>query len=189
MGFRVMYMSLTMRIGFFGGSFNPPHLGHLLAATYALKTFHLDQVWFAPVFNHPFGKHSIPFEHRTAMCKLLIEEFSPPFQVTEIEKELDHGGRTYLTLKELQKRHPKYEFGLVIGSDLKDQLQKWHHSDELQKEFNVYYVPRGEKDNPTSIPNISSTNIRADAYDPEIIKNVVTPEIHEYMERNKFYES
>ncbi|MCB0271439.1 MAG: nicotinate (nicotinamide) nucleotide adenylyltransferase [Bdellovibrionales bacterium] len=177
-----------MKIGFFGGTFNPPHLGHLLAATYALKTFDLDQVWFAPVFHHPFGKHSIPFEHRLAMCKLLIAELSPPFLVTDIEKEIAHEGKTYFTLKELQKRFPENTFSLVIGSDLQEQIKKWSHYNELQEEFTIHFVPRGEKDNPTSIPNISSTNVRADAYDTEIIKNVVTPEIHAYMEKNKFYD-
>lgn len=176
-----------MNIGFFGGSFNPPHLGHLLAATYALKTFDLDQVWFAPVFHHPFGKEMIPFEHRLNMCELLVAEFSPPFFVTSIEKEIHHGGKTFHTLTELSNRHPEHTFSLVIGSDLESQVQTWSHTEELQKNFVIHYVPRGKEDDPTSIPNISSTNIRLDRYDAQLIKNVVTPEIHAYIEKNKFY--
>lgn len=177
-----------MKIGFFGGSFNPPHLGHLLAATYALKTFDLDEVWFAPVYHHPFGKHSIPFEHRLKMCELLVAELNPPFRVTDIEKEIDHQGKTFFTLKELSNRYREHTFSLVIGSDLEDQVKTWNMYEDLTRDFSINYVPRGEEDNPTSIPNISSTNVRADAYDPEIIKNVVTPEIHDYMESNKFYD-
>ncbi|MEZ4820823.1 MAG: hypothetical protein R3A45_13425, partial [Bdellovibrionota bacterium] len=162
--------------------------GHLLAATYALKTFNLDEIWFAPVFHHPFGKQSIPFEHRLRMCELLVTELNPPFRVTDIEKDLAFDGKTYFTLQHLKKKYPEHVFSLVIGSDLEKQVKTWNHYAELEKEFAIYYVPRGEKDNPTSIPNISSTNIRDDVYDRQIIQNVVTPEIHNYMERNKFYD-
>jgi nicotinate-nucleotide adenylyltransferase len=177
-----------MKIGFFGGSFNPPHLGHLLAATYALKTFNLDQIWFAPVYKHPFGKHSIPYAHRLHMCRLLVAEFSPPFLVTDIESKLDHDGKTYQTLRALKTQNPNDTFSLIIGSDLEKQLKTWNHYEELSQEFDIHLVPRGDKSHPASIPNISSTNIREDAYEKNIIQNVVTPEIHAYMEDNDFYD-
>lgn len=176
-----------MKIGFFGGTFNPPHLGHLLAATYALKIFNLDEVWFAPVYHHPFAKTMISFTHRKQMCEILVEKMSPPLRVTDIEKTLRHEGKTVYTLRALEKKHPNDEFSLIIGSDLKDQLKTWNHSEELQKEFPILVVPRGIQNDPSSIPNISSTNIRADQYTKDQIKNVVTPEIYDYMIEKKIY--
>lgn len=176
-----------MKIGFFGGSFNPPHLGHLLAATYALKVYHLDEVWLAPVYHHPFAKQMIDFNHRLKMCKLLVENMSPPFKVTDIEKHLNHDGKTLFTLRQLQENHPKDEFLLIIGSDLKEQIKTWNHADELQKEFPILVIPRGIQNDPTSIPNISSSDIRAENYSKDQIKNVVTPEIYKYMIDKKIY--
>lgn len=176
-----------MKIGFFGGTFNPPHLGHLLAATYALKIFHLDEIWLAPVYHHPFAKKMIAFDHRKAMCDILVEKMSPPFRVTDIEKDLNHEGKTLFTLRNLQQKHPEHHFSLIIGSDLKDQLKSWNHADLLMKEFPVLVVPRGVQNDPSSIPNISSTNIRADQYTKDQIQKVVTPEIYEYMIEKKIY--
>jgi nicotinate-nucleotide adenylyltransferase len=176
-----------MRIGFFGGSFNPPHLGHLLAATYALKVHKLDEVWLAPVFHHPFSKDIISFEHRVSMCNLLVEKVSPPFRVTDIEKKLNHGGKTVHTLRKLKEEYPNDEFILIIGSDLKDQIKTWAESENLLQEFKVVVVPRGLQDDPTSIPNISSTNIRADHYTANQLKSIVTEDIHSYLTKHKLY--
>jgi nicotinate-nucleotide adenylyltransferase len=176
-----------MKIGFFGGTFNPPHLGHILASTYALKVFDLDEIWLAPVFQHPFAKTMIPFEDRLQMCQLLVNGLSPPFRVTDVEKHLNEGGKTVFTLRQLKKENPQHEFSLIIGSDLKDQITSWNSYDELKNEFPILVVPRGLQDDPTSIPNISSTNIRADHYDKDTIKNMVTPEIYEYMIKHKIY--
>jgi nicotinate-nucleotide adenylyltransferase len=176
-----------MKIGFFGGSFNPPHLGHLLAATYALKVHGLDEVWLAPVFHHPFAKEMISFDHRLAMCKILVEKLTPPIRVTDIEKDLDQGGKTVHTLRKLKQNHPNDEFILIIGSDLKDQIKTWSESESLQKEFKVAIVPRGLQDDPTSIPNISSTNIRADQYSEQQLKNIVTADIYKYLVDHELY--
>lgn len=176
-----------MKVGFFGGSFNPPHLGHLLAATYALKVHGLDEVWLAPVYHHPFAKKMIDFDHRLTMCNLLVEQLTPPFRVTDIEKRLQHEGKTVFTLRELSKQNPNDQFSLIIGSDLKEQIKTWGHAEELLKEFPVLVVPRGIQNDPTSIPNISSTDIRAENYSKDQIRNVVTPEIYDYMIKNKIY--
>ena len=176
-----------MKIGFFGGSFNPPHLGHLLAATYALKVYKLDEVWLAPVFHHPFAKEMISFDHRLSMCEILVKNLTPPFRVTDIERHIDQGGKTVYTLRELSKQNPNDEFVLIIGSDLKEQIKTWSESESLQKEFKIVVVPRGLQDDPTSIPNISSTNIRSDHYSDAQLKNIVTQDIYDYLNKNKLY--
>jgi len=56
-------------IALFGGSFDPPHVGHLLAAAYVLATEPVDELWLVPVFEHPLGKKpAAPFEHRVELC-------------------------------------------------------------------------------------------------------------------------
>ncbi len=176
-----------MKIGFFGGSFNPPHLGHLLAATYALKVHSLDQVWLAPVFHHPFAKNMIDFDHRLEMCKILVQHLTPPFHVTDIEKHLHHDGKTVYTLRKLKEQNAQDEFILIIGSDLKEQIKTWAESTALQKEFKIVIIPRGLQDDPTSIPNISSTNIRADHYSEQQLRAIVTPDIQDYLKMKKLY--
>jgi nicotinate-nucleotide adenylyltransferase len=65
-----------VRIGLFGGSFNPPHFGHLALAQHAKDAFDLDQVWLLVTPQNPEKKDAAaPFEHRCEMCKLLAEEF------------------------------------------------------------------------------------------------------------------
>lgn len=175
------------KIGFFGGSFNPPHLGHLLAATYSLSVFDLDEIWFAPVFHHPFAKSMIPFDDRYEMCKLLIAKFKPPFRVTKIEKTLDKNGITFFTLDALRKKYKQHQFSLIVGSDLTSQLPRWNNYKELKEEFEILVVPRGLQNDPSSIPNISSTNIRAEQYSVAQLKKVVTPEIYKYLRDKKIY--
>src|SRR5207249_1390676 len=64
-----------MEIALFGGSFDPPHVGHLLAAAYVLATEPVDELWFVPVFGHPLGKRiHAPFEHRAAWIELAIAD-------------------------------------------------------------------------------------------------------------------
>ena len=59
-------------IALFGGSFDPPHVGHLLAAAYVLATEPVDELWLVPVFEHPLGKKpAAPFEHRVELCERL----------------------------------------------------------------------------------------------------------------------
>src|SRR4051812_50118580 len=64
-----------MEIALFGGSFDPPHVGHLLAAAYVLATEPVGELWLVPVNEHPFGKRlAAPFEHRAALCEAMIED-------------------------------------------------------------------------------------------------------------------
>ena len=63
-----------MQVALLGGSFNPPHVGHLLAAQYVRATQGVDEVWLMPAYRHPFGKALESFEHRVRMCELLCQD-------------------------------------------------------------------------------------------------------------------
>ncbi len=128
----VMRYALAMRIALFGGSFNPPHLGHQLAALYVLETAGVDELWLVPTFQHPFDKALEPFEDRLAMCRLAADALGPRARVTDVERELGDESRTLRTVRALQARHPEHRFALVIGADLVAETATWYGAEELR---------------------------------------------------------
>jgi len=116
-----------MRIGVFGGTFDPVHYGHLIMAEQCREQGRLDQVWFVPAPRPPH-KAELPltkFEQRVEMLALAIAG-NPAFRIDEIEKERSGPSFTVDTLAELHKRHPGNEFVLLIGSDTLKDLPLWH---------------------------------------------------------------
>ncbi len=95
-----------MQVALLGGSFNPPHVGHLLAAHYVRASQPVDEVWLMPSFHHPFGKQLTSFEHRLAMCELLCADTSGWLKATTVERELGGDGRTVDTLDHLHRTRP-----------------------------------------------------------------------------------
>src|SRR6187549_742241 len=107
-----------MRVALFGGSFNPPHVGHQLAALYVLETAAVDELWFVPTFLHPFDKPLERFADRFALCQRAAEALGPRVRVSDIEARLGGQSRTLRTVQTLIAAHPDVVFSLVIGSDL-----------------------------------------------------------------------
>jgi nicotinate-nucleotide adenylyltransferase len=175
-------MSKRRWIGVFGGSFNPPHLGHLLAAVYALKVFELDEIWFVPTYRHAFGKELWPFEDRMEMCERLISGLGPKFKVNPIEKTIRSDGKMLKTLEALSRKQKNCAFSLVIGSDILKQAKKWHRFDQIRDRFMVLVVPRGAKGNSKlAIPDINSSEIRRRWSRKDSIDGLVTPEVASYL--------
>ncbi|MCI0570479.1 MAG: nicotinate-nicotinamide nucleotide adenylyltransferase, partial [Myxococcaceae bacterium] len=83
-----------MEVAILGGSFNPPHVGHLLAAHFVRATQAVDEVWLMPSFRHPFGKALAPFEHRLAMCEALCRDTSGWMRAVDVERHVPGEGRT-----------------------------------------------------------------------------------------------
>jgi nicotinate-nucleotide adenylyltransferase len=78
-------------VALFGGSFDPPHVGHLLAADYVLATEPADELWFVPVLEHPFGKPLIgSYDHRVALCEQLAADLRRA-RVSRAEQESGEG--------------------------------------------------------------------------------------------------
>src|SRR5262245_32960224 len=105
-----------MRIALYGGAFDPPHVCHLLAATYVLATCRLDEFWILPTFHHPWGKATTAFEDRLAMCELLAGRLGPKAKASPLESLVESDGRTLYMLKHLKKLYPEDQFLLVIGA-------------------------------------------------------------------------
>ncbi|MCB0326920.1 MAG: nicotinate (nicotinamide) nucleotide adenylyltransferase [Bdellovibrionales bacterium] len=152
----------AQRIGYFGGSFNPLHFGHIFAASYALLKFPLDQIWIVPSYQHPWGKKLVSFEHRYNMCQEAFSGLGSSFQVSNWEQSEDLDGKTIHSLEKASQQHPKSHFSLIMGSDLVHESSSWHRFSDLKKQFPIYIVPRTQDLNPEhfTIPDISSSALR-----------------------------
>ena len=165
-----------MQVALFGGSFNPPHVGHLLAATYVRAVAELDAVWLLPVHRHPFGKPLAPFEARVAMCEALCAGIDG-LSVSRAEAEREGPGYTLLTVRHLQERHPGWRFRLVLGTDIVAELPRWHGWEQVVQEAPPLLLGRAghpltgeqrraaesiglELCDAVALPEVSSTEVR-----------------------------
>ncbi len=115
-----------MRIGIFGGTFDPIHYGHLILAEQSREQGRLDEVWFLPAPRPPHkGEHQLTrFEQRVEMLALAVAGHAA-FRIDEVEKERTGPSYTAETLAELHRRHPENEFFLMVGSDTLADLPSW----------------------------------------------------------------
>jgi nicotinate-nucleotide adenylyltransferase len=115
------------RIGVFGGTFDPIHLGHLILAEQSREAGRLDEVWFVPAGNPPHKQdHTVtPFEKRVEMIALAIAG-NPAFRLDPVEKDLPGLTYTANTLAALHERHPGDDLFLLIGSDTLAELPLWY---------------------------------------------------------------
>jgi nicotinate-nucleotide adenylyltransferase len=153
----------SVDVAFFGGSFDPPHVGHVLAAAYALSTAGIEHVLVAPVCVHAFAKPLSSFEDRLAMARLAFEPLSQ-VGVSELEGELPHPNYTLNTLQEVRRRNPSWRLRLLVGSDVFDQRSKWHQFDkiiELAPPLVLQRAGTPGQQPPSLLPEVSSSEIRA----------------------------
>jgi nicotinate-nucleotide adenylyltransferase len=120
-----------MRLGLFGGSFDPVHLGHLRAAEELSAHFMFDRVIFIPAAQHPHKQPvgSADFRHRLAMLKLAIKN-RPGFEVTDLEESLPRPSYTVNTLRALKEKE-KGELFFLVGYDSFQSIRKWRGYEEL----------------------------------------------------------
>ena len=154
-------------IALFGGSFDPPHAGHLLAAAYVLSTEPVDELWFCPVLEHPFGKKpAAPFELRVELCQRALDDLGlARARVSRVEQEVGGEGRTVDLLEHLHRLRPQDRFALVLGTDLVAERPQWKRFDRIQELARIISVQRGGFPVPGEsgvvLPEISSTLVRA----------------------------
>ena len=124
-----------MKIGIFGGTFDPIHQGHLGVAEAAYEQFPLDKIYFVPAYSPPHKKEkkfaSTP-EDRFEMVRLALQDV-PYFEVSDLEFE--RGGTSYTveTLREFKKKNPSSELYLILGSDSYRELDQWREPEEIKK--------------------------------------------------------
>lgn len=148
----------------FGGSFNPPHIGHVFAATWALQTLPIDEVWWMPVYAHAFGKDLLAWPNRLKLVRATLESLSERMKLCTVEAELGQESRTIDTLNHLQAQYPTHRFSLLVGSDILPEIPTWKDGERLQETVKIYAIGRsGYPAHVTEdllLPNVSSTALR-----------------------------
>lgn len=132
-----------MRIGIFGGTFDPVHLGHLIIAEQCREQGRLDEVWFIPAARPPHKQeHELtPFTQRAEMLALAVAGY-PIFRVNDLEKDRPGPSYTVDTLEELGRRHPEHEYYLILGSDCLPDLPNWRAPARIAERAGLLVVPR-----------------------------------------------
>jgi len=182
----------SRRVAIYGGSFDPPHLGHVLSVAWALSAAELDALWIVPTWQHVFNKqHGAPFEERQTMCELAFAPFRD-VQISDIERRLGGVSRTLETLDALEKGNPDTLFRLLIGADVLPTTDRWYRWDEVVKIApplvigrQGYPVPEGC---PISIPNINSTDIRTGLRNAADIGGLVPSAVIEHIRSRDLYQ-
>jgi nicotinate-nucleotide adenylyltransferase len=152
-----------MRVAIYGGSFNPPHVGHAMVAGWLRWADRADEVWLVPAFVHPFDKDLAPFEDRLAWCRALADAVGPWVRVEAIEATLPTPSYTIDTLETLSARHPASRFRLVVGADVLEAVPQWKRWDRIVERFDPVVVGRQGWPVPTGtigFPEVSSTEVR-----------------------------
>jgi nicotinate-nucleotide adenylyltransferase len=182
-----------MKIAVLGGSFNPPHICHLLACYYVLATTDVAQVWLVPCYKHAFGKELASFQHRFSMCSLAVETIcADRVKVSAVEEERQGTSWTVETVRYLQAAYPEHEFTWVIGSDVVEELPHWKDFAQLQQLITFLVVPRAgvEQSSAASdfqLPNVSSTLVRERIRQHQSIDQLVPKNVATYITTHNLY--
>ena len=181
-------------VAIFGGSFNPPHLGHVYGISTALSSADVDMVWLMPCHQHAFAKELVPFHHRLAMCNAAIAPFDPKrVAVTDIESTFEGGNRTIDTLQALEQSYPQHRFSLVFGTDILAERDSWKDFDTLEERYAFVLLGRQDHPSPANVstspplPNVSSTEILRRIHENEAIDGLVPAPVAQYIQDQGLY--
>jgi len=172
------------RIAIFGGSFNPPHIGHTAICKWLFSKGIIDELWVIPCYRHPFNKVLEKFEHRLKMLKLALGRLMLPIKFLHIEKKLGGMSHTIRTIEHLRKENPDCRFYLVTGTDVRREAPDWYQFDKIREVVEIIEVPRGED---SSIPDVSSTEIRKNIQKGETFHKDVEGEVALYIITKSLY--
>ena len=191
-----------MNVGLFGGSFNPPHVAHLIVAEVVRDQFGLDKVWWIPNATPPHKPNDelVAVQHRLTMTERTVEG-NPAFRVCGVEVERDGVSYTVETLRVLQDQHPDTDFALILGSDSLDHFADWHRPDEIAERVPliVYKRPGAIESvaNPRFANNvqyaaapvmeISGTEVRARRRADRSIRYLVPEAVRSYIHTHSLY--
>ena len=191
-----------MRICLFGGTFDPPHIGHLLVAQTVCEAEDFDKILFIPAFQPPHKRDITPVDERISMLKLAVEG-NPNFEISDVELKRKGVSYTIDTVKAIKTEMSlkNNEIFYLIGSDSLLEFQHWKEPEGILNECQVIVAIRpGFR--PSDIPSwilqriqfaniprfeISSTNIRHRWVENKTIRYMVTLPVWEYIEKNNLY--
>lgn len=197
----------AVRIGILGGTFNPPHLGHLVFAQEAYVRLGLGRVLFIParIPPHKPVEDEPGIDHRLEMCRLAIGD-EARFEVSDLEARRDGTSYTVDTLEELHATHPESELFLIIGGDVALGFGSWQSPERVLALATLAVAPRpgtpqaeveralsrlagGQRARFFAMPEIeiSSTMLRERARDGGPTRYLVPDAVRSYIDRNRLY--
>ena len=194
-----------MKIGIFGGTFNPPHIGHLNIAEGVLKEFELSKVLIIPTYvpPHKISPSLASVEDRLKMCELTFSDEA--FEISEIESQRKGKSYSVDTLTELGQIYPDADFYFLVGDDMLLTLHTWRNPEHILEmckmvstirsdsytisdleEYAKAYFPKAYENDRFEfmyVPPIelSSTDIRERVESGEDIKDMVTDAVRDYI--------
>ncbi len=192
---------MTKKIGFFSGSFNPIHIGHLILASYIGEFTDLDEIWFVVSPRNPLKEAGVLLDDalRLEMVRLALEDYER-MKVSDVEFHMPRPSYTIDTLTKLTEEHPDKEFTLIIGGDNWRQFHKWKEPEKLTSNYRLFIYPRlGEE---VMIPpqlhssvqlinapivEISSTFIREGIRAGRNIRAFLPSKVYDFIVRNRLY--
>lgn len=125
-----MNASHSRRIGVMGGTFDPIHNGHLVAASEVAAAFKLDEVIFVPT-GQPWQKQTVSDSEHRYLMTVIATASNPRFTVSRVDIDRDSNTYTVDTLRDLRKTHPNDELFFITGADAITQILTWKDADEL----------------------------------------------------------
>jgi nicotinate-nucleotide adenylyltransferase len=186
-----------MKLALFGGAFDPPHLGHQQVAHYLLKQKYADEVWFVPVFKHPWAVRLdkellTPYAHRLHMIKSIT---GPKILV----KEFRHVSFVYPTVEYFKNKYPQHQFAWTMGSEYLSKFNDFLKDHPHLKNIPFLVYPRENYPLSPLKPNmialhqaplvtIKSTQIRQKVCQGKSIINDVPPPVAEYIKKHRLYQ-
>jgi nicotinate-nucleotide adenylyltransferase len=190
---------VSARKGILGGTFNPPHLAHLIVAHEVREAMALDRVVLIPTASHPFkGEAAASPRDRAAMAELAVAG-DPWLSADRIE--VQRGGTSYTvdTLRELKEREPETEWHLIVGSDNLPDLDRWREAGALSELAHLVVITRGSpsrvelpfgrRSTLVAVPvlDISSTAVRERVAAGRSIRYWVPPSVEAYIRQHGLY--
>nr|WP_236700804.1 nicotinate-nucleotide adenylyltransferase [Agrilactobacillus composti] len=194
---KLINLNHRRQVGILGGTFNPPHLGHLVMADQVMKQLALEKVLFMPDSQPPHvdEKQTISGKLRQAMVERAIFD-NLNFELETAELQRGGVSYTYDTIKILKQRHPDTDYYFIIGGDMVAYLPKWHRIDELVKLVRFVGVRRRDFSVHTPYPviwvdspliDISSSTIRQRVANHQSIHYLVPEGVEDYIYEKGLY--
>ena len=191
-----------MRIGIYGGSFNPIHKGHTELAASIVQQGLVDELWLLVSPLNPLKQNVTSdiaeYEHRLNMARLATEHIEG-VKVSDFERHLPLPSYTVTTLSELRKAYPEHEFVLVIGADNWERFPRWYHAQEIVDTYSILIYRRpgcelDEKALPSSVQvvdtplyDVSSTQIRESVKKGRMMRKWLDARVARYIKAHQLY--
>ncbi|ASF39974.1 nicotinate-nicotinamide nucleotide adenylyltransferase [Halobacillus halophilus] len=184
------------RIGILGGTFDPPHQGHLIMAEFTRSEMELDEVWFLPSHIPPHKqKAAVSAEDRLAMVEKAVED-NPHFKICNAELTRKGTSYTVDTMKYLMGQFKEHTFFFIIGGDMVEHLPKWDRIDELNAMVEFVGIKRPGYDWHPPLPvhqveipliDISSSRIRNRLSSSKSVRYLVPESVNLYIKEHQLY--